>query len=155
MVFRPCSPRGSEWPPDYRACAVELHREFEAGVITKQEAQIRLADKFPDYELPDERTWRRWAREKYSDLPERRRQFFNPQEADWGLRQPEFQSSAGSLNRAQMPVFPPPPPPSVTLQPIPAVQSWAVGFEALTGWLVFCIMLGMWAAMTRLVILSL
>jgi hypothetical protein len=153
MVFRPCSPRGSEWPSDYRAYAVELHREFEAGVITKQEAQLRLADKFPDYDLPDDRTWRRWAREKYSDLPERRRQFFNPQEADWGFRQPALQPSAGSLNRTQMPVFPLAP--SVTLQPIPAVQNWAVGFEALTGWLIFCIVVGMWASMTRLVITSL
>jgi len=35
------------------------------------------------------------------------------------------------------------------------VRNWAVGFEALTSWLVFCIVLGMWAAMARLVISSL
>ena len=82
MVIRPCEPRGSSWPADYRSYAVELHRKIEAGTITKQEAQLRLANRYPRYDLPDERTWRRWAHEKYRDLPEQRSQFFSAQAAD-------------------------------------------------------------------------
>ncbi len=79
MVVRACSPRGSEWPAEYRLYAVELHRQFEAGIISKAEVQIRLADRYPSYEIPDERTLRRWAHERYPDLPEQREQLLRGQ----------------------------------------------------------------------------
>ena len=44
MVIRPCEPRGSSWSADYRAYAVELYRQFEAGRITKEEMQLLLAN---------------------------------------------------------------------------------------------------------------
>jgi len=34
MTVRACSPRGSEWLAEYRLYAVELHRRFEAGIIS-------------------------------------------------------------------------------------------------------------------------
>ena len=79
MVIRPCEPRGSSWSADYRAYAVELYRQFEAGRITKEEMQLLLANRYPRPDLPDERTLRRWAHEKYRDLPEKRREFFETQ----------------------------------------------------------------------------
>jgi len=81
-VFRPCSPRGSSWPAEYRSDAVELYRLFELGTITKQEMQLRLATKHPQHPLPDERTMRRWAHEDYRHLPEQRRHFFRTQALD-------------------------------------------------------------------------
>ena len=79
MTIRACSPRGSEWPADYRSDAVELYRWVEAGVITRAELQCQLLEKYPDKDVPDWRTLRRWAREKYRDLPEQREQLLGPQ----------------------------------------------------------------------------
>lgn len=70
------------WPADYRSDAVELYRKYEAGVITKAEMELRLGAKYPGYDIPDKRTLRRWAHEKYRDLPERRRRFLKAQAVD-------------------------------------------------------------------------
>lgn len=87
MTIRVCSPRGSEWPAEYRSYAVELHRQFQAGVIGIAELQCRLSEKYPEKDLPNERTMRRWAHEKYSDLPEQRAQFLKAQ----GVRPDSFE----------------------------------------------------------------
>jgi hypothetical protein len=79
MMVRACSPQGSEWPAEYRSYAVELHRRFQAGIISIGEMQTRLASKYPGYDIPSERTLRRWAREKYRDLPEQREQLLRGQ----------------------------------------------------------------------------
>ena len=88
MTVRACSPRGSEWPAEYRSYAVELHRKFEAGKISIAEMQICLADKYPGYEIPHERTLRRWAREKYPNLPEQREQLLRGQGVEASRVQP-------------------------------------------------------------------
>jgi len=101
------------------------------------------------YGPPSDRQIRKWE-EQNPDFPEemRKRGFLK------GLEPLEYvQPVASGFERVQLPEVSPAP--SVALQPIPAAQSWAVGFEALTGWLVFCIVLGMYAAMARLVISSL
>lgn len=79
MTIRACSPRGSEWPADYISDLVELYRQLEAGTITIEELECQLSGKYPGEDLPDRRTMRRWAHEKYRDLPERRQQLMGPQ----------------------------------------------------------------------------
>jgi hypothetical protein len=88
MTVRACSPRGSEWPAEYRSYAVEFHRQFEAGIISKAEVQIRLEDRYPSCEVPDEQTLRRWAHEKYRDLPEQREQLLRGQGLEASRVQP-------------------------------------------------------------------
>lgn len=108
------------------------------GVITRQEMQIRLGDKFPDYELPDERTLRRWAHEKYCDLPERRNQYLNPQEMDWEPRRHpvyNFQEIRGPFPQ---PIWP--------TQVNYNRQTWA-----LMDCMIFFVMLGIFAEMVQMV----
>jgi hypothetical protein len=146
MAFAPLG-RGPHWPPDYRSYAVELYRQKDAGVVTAAEAECRLANKFPNYELPDERTWRRWAREKYPDLPEQRRQFFTPQEVDGEF---DYQPIASGCYEVQGSFAP-----SVSwvaTQPVlPTQVNFYQSMQALMEWLVFDIILGMWTAMVRMV----
>ena len=135
--------RKAHWPADYISYAVELHKRYDAGTITKEEAECRLAERFPGYDLPDERTWRRWAHEKYPDLPEWRRQFLSPQEVGCGLNsQPARYALQGIQGQFLQPVLPA----EVTFSPL---------VLELMNWMVFCIMLGMWVAMARMVISSL
>jgi len=101
------------------------------------------------YGPPSDRQIRKWE-EQTPNFPEemRKRGFLK------GLEPLEYsQPVASGFERVQVPVFPSAP--STIPRAIPTAQSWAVGFEALTGWLVFCIVLGMYAAMARLVISSL
>lgn len=79
MTVRACSPRGSEWPAEYRSYAVELHRQFEAGIISIAELQCRLSEKYPEKDLPHQRTLRWWAYKRYPDLLEQREQFLRGQ----------------------------------------------------------------------------
>jgi len=44
--------------------------------------ELTLWDMFPGYPVPHERTLRRWAHEKYPDLPEQRHHFFGTQALD-------------------------------------------------------------------------
>lgn len=142
MFFTPQG-REAHWPADYRSYAVELHEQYDAGIITKGEAQCRLAERFPDYDLPDERTWRRWAHEKYSNLPGQRQRFFNPQELEW---EPTYQPVAHGVQGAVMP------PVSLVTQPVLPVQVTAYRSAwALMDLLVFSTLLGMWTAMVRMV----
>lgn len=82
MVFRAFSRRGSFWTADYRSYAIELYRQFEAKIITIEEVQLQLQNRYSNHDVPDPRTLRRWAHEKYPDLPERRRKFFEAQAID-------------------------------------------------------------------------
>jgi hypothetical protein len=145
MIFTPQG-RGAHWPADYRSYAVELHEQYDAGIITKGEAQCRLAERFPGYELPDERTWRRWAHEKYSNLPGQRQQFFNPQELYGApVYQPVAYSSYGNQDVVRPPV-------SWVTQPVwPAQVTDYRSAWALMDLLVFSTLLGMWTAMVRMV----
>jgi hypothetical protein len=133
--------RQAHWPADYRAYAVELHQQYDAGIITKQEAQVRLAERFPGYELPDERTWRRWAHERYSDLPERRRQFLGPQGLDWV---PTYSSAPASFPGVQT---------SPQVIPVQSVLS-SVAID-LINWMAACFMVAIGGAMIRKVLSSL
>jgi len=142
MFFTPQG-RGAHWPADYRSYAVALHERYDAGIITQGEDECRLAERFPDYQLPDERTWRRWAHEKYSNLPGQRQRFFNPQELNW---EPEYQPVAYGSYGIQDAVRPQA---SWVTQPVLTADyrsTWA-----LMDLLVFSTLLGMWTAMVRMV----
>ncbi len=67
--------RGVWWLADFRADAVLLYREYEAGTITKEEMWDSLAQKYPQFGLPHMRTLRGWAHGDWGDLPERRIRF--------------------------------------------------------------------------------
>ena len=90
--------------------------------LTGLDVQKALGREFPEemekHGLPSEQQVRNWAKDS-PNLPEEMREkgFLGGFEA-LEDRQPH----AGGYGRTQMPVFPPPP--SVTLQPIPAVQNW-------------------------------
>jgi len=155
-MFYPQS-KGSWYGDEVRARYIEGRR-----AVRRQENKLRwdtvhsaVIREFAEdegltkYGPPSDRQIRKWE-EQSPNFPEemRKRGFLK------GLEPLEDrQPHAGRYGRAQLPMFPPLP--LVTLQPIPAVQNWTVGFEALTGWLVFCMVLGMWASMTRLVLSSL
>jgi hypothetical protein len=72
--------RKAHWQPEYIAYTVELQQQYDDGLISLAEVELRLQERFPLEPVPDERTRRRWAHEKYADLPERRRQVLGPQE---------------------------------------------------------------------------
>jgi hypothetical protein len=71
MVLTPLG-RKAHWQPEYIAYTVELQQQYDDGLISLAEVELRLQERFPLEPLPDERTRRRWAHEKYADLPERR-----------------------------------------------------------------------------------
>jgi len=93
MMVRACSPRGPELPAEYRSCVVELHRQFEAGIISIAELQCGLSEKYPEKDLPDQRTLRRWAHESYPDLPEQREQLLRGQ----GVEASSVQSTVSAM----------------------------------------------------------
>jgi hypothetical protein len=132
------------WPADYRSDAVERYRKYETGVISKAEMETQLAEKYPRYDTPHERTLRRWAHEKYSDLPERRRQFLGPQGLDW---MPNYASVTASFQGAQTPVS------WLVPQQVAPVQN---GFSPmaldLINWMVVCMLLTLVAAAGRMVL---
>lgn len=153
-MFYPQS-HGPWWSAEFQARAIEGRRAVARSdnKLTWLDVQKALGREFPEevekHGLPSEQQVRNWAKDS-PNLPEemRKKGFlggfealeYKPEDIAYKAKT-SMQPAAGSLNRAQMPVFPPSP--SVALQPISAVQNWAVGFEALTGWLVFCIVLGM------------
>ncbi len=155
-MFYPQS-KGSWYSGEVRARYIEGRR-----AVHRQENKLRWGtvhsavimefaedEGLTKYGPPSDRQIRKWEKQSPNFPEEMRKRRFLKGLEPLEDRQPD----AGGCRRAQIPMFPSPPP--LALQPIPAVQSWAAGFEALTGWLVFCMVLGMWAAMTRLVISSL
>lgn len=134
------------WPADYRSDAVELYRKYEAGVITKAEIETQLLERYPKFDIPHERTLRRWAREKYRDLPEQRRQFLRPQELD---REPNHVPVAGGLQGVQRaPIF------CVAPQQVTPVRSSFLETSQLWNCMVACVVVAMCAALSRTVITS-
>jgi len=98
---------------------------------------------------PSDRQIRKWERQSPNFPEEMRERGFLK-----GLEPLEYNRPVDSgFERVQVPMFPPAP--STIPQAIPTAQSRVVGFEALTGWLVFFMVLVMWTAMVRLVISSL
>jgi hypothetical protein len=135
------------WPADYRSDAVERYRNYETGVISKAEMETQLTEKYPRYDTPHERTLRRWAHEKYRDLPERRRQFLGPQGLD---RMPNYASVTVSFQGAQTPVSW-----LVPQQVAPVQNEFSPMASDLINWMVVCMLLTLVAAAGRMVLSSL
>lgn len=142
MIITPQG-RGPHWPPDYRAYAVELQRQYDARKISKAEVELLLQERYPQQPVPEERTRREWAHEKYRDLPEQRRQFFNPQELGYALNsQPAGYALQGIQGQSLSPVLPG----EVITHPLA---------RELVNWMVYFTVLSMLAATARMVISSL
>jgi len=146
MVLTPLG-RKPHWPADYISYTVELQSQYDDGLISKAEVELRLQARYPQEPVPDERTRRRWAHEKYSDLPERRRQFLGPQGLDWV---PNYAPVTASLQGIQRPVSWLVPP-----QVTPVQNGFSPVALDLINWMVACMMVAISAAMARMVISSL
>jgi len=146
--------RGSWWSAEFQARAIEGRRAVarSENKLTWLDVQTALIREFPEevekHGLPSEQQVRNWAKES-PNLPEemRKKGFLG------GFEALEYKPVASRSERVQVPVFLPAP--SNMTPTVPTPQDWVVAFEALTGWLVFCMVLGMWAAMARMVISSL
>jgi len=145
---------GSWWSAEFQARAIEGRRAVarSENKLTWLDVQKALQREFPEevekHGFPSEQQVRNWAKDS-PNLPEemRKRGFLG------GFEALEYKPVASRFERVQVPVFSPAP--SNMTQAIPTPQNWAVAFEALTGWLIFCMVLGMWAAMARLMLSSL
>lgn len=148
--------KGSWYGDEVRARYIEGRR-----AVRRQENRLRWdtvhsavirdfpADEGLKKHPPSDRQVREWERQSPNFPEEMRKRGFLK-----GLVPLQYEQPAASgFQRVQAPTFPSAP--STIPQAIPTAQSRVVGFEALTGWLVFCMVLGMCAAMARLVISSL
>jgi hypothetical protein len=148
--------KGSWYGDEVRARYIEGRR-----AVRRQENKLRwdtvhsaLIREFAEdegltkYGPPSDRQIRKWEKQN-PDFPEeiRKRGFLK------GLEPLEYKPVAGGFERVPVPTFPLAP--SIIPQAIPTAQGRVVEFEALTGWLAFCMVVGMLTAMAHLVISSL
>jgi hypothetical protein len=131
------SPQGQlpSWPPDYICYAIELHKKYDEGLLSKAEAMCRLREKFPGYDEPTERTWPRWAHGKYGHLPEQRQRYLSPQ--------------ASGVSRSLAPV----PGYREIQRPVEwLTKTWVMPSQMvrdMMNWMAFFILMIMYAAMVR------
>lgn len=165
---------GKWWSAEFRARAIEGRRAVREGRLTWTDVHKALMREFPEEvekcNLPSEQRVREWERDT-PNLPEqmRKKGFLG------GFEPLEYQPE-GTLVRAEAPAIAPwevaqamaasinymvaclgsGAQPYTVSQPLAgAYNNDAKVFTTLTGYMVACMMLAMWAAMARLVISSL